>query len=104
MNKFDNFVMLTICEVSFKQFKKSNYTSFPNYCFGLGYAIRGGNPSSRERVDLSEVAIMLEKIYGFTFDESGQYIALFFNLDVTRFTDFESIVRGTMEFYPMSLN
>lgn len=104
MNKFDNFVMLTICEVSFKRFIESNYTSFPNYCIGLGYAIRGGNPSSRERVDLSEIAIMLEKIYGFAFEESGRYITLFFNLDVTRFRDFENIVRGSMEFYPKSLN
>ena len=102
MNKLDNYIFLTICEVSLKQFKKSRYMTFVNYCGGMGHAIRSANLGRTERADLTEIGITLEKVYGLSDDEAGIYIADYFLFEGEKILQFEKAVRSVLEFYPMA--
>jgi hypothetical protein len=102
MNKLDNYIFLTICEVSLKQFKKSRYMTFVNYCVGMGHAIKSANLGRTEHAALTEIGITLEKIYGLSDDEAGMYIADYFFFENEKIIQFEKAVRSTLEFYPMA--
>lgn len=102
MNKLDNYIFLTICEVSLKQFKKSRYTTFVNYCVGMGHAIKSANLGRTEHVALIEIGITLEKIYGLSDEEAGVYIADYFLFSTDKILQFEKAVRSVLEFYPMA--
>jgi hypothetical protein len=102
MNKLDNYILLTICEVSLKQFKKSHYMTFVNYCVGMGHAIKSGNLGTKEKSDLTEIMSTLDKIYGLSNEEAGVYIADYFLFERDKIFQFEKAVRSVLEFYPIA--
>ncbi len=104
MNKLDNYIYLTICEVAMKDFKKTNYSSFVNFCKGIAYSLNHGNLSSREKGYIISVFNVLDVIYSMDDETTSRYISDFFNMESERIRAFEICVMETMEFFPMSHN
>lgn len=100
--KFDNYVYLTVCEESLRLFKKSNFSTYTNYCKTFCLSMVSGNLSSRENGDLLKMFDVLNLIYGLNDTESFKYILDFFNSDKIR--DFELYVSEMKEFFPMAFN
>lgn len=102
MNKLDTYIHLTICEVAMKEFKNTNYSSFVNFCKGIGYSLNHGDLSSREKSCIIAIVNMLDKIYTMDADTTGRYISDFFNMEAERIRGFEFCVMETKEFFPMA--
>jgi len=91
MSKYDNYIYLTICEVSFESFEKTNFATYTNYCRTFKSSLLDGNLSSYEKKCIIQVSDMLDKIYGMNIDMTSYYINEFFQLE--KFIVFEKIVR-----------
>lgn len=102
MNKLDNYIYLTICEVAMKEFKKTYYSSFVNFCKGIGHSLNHGNLSSREKASVIEVLKLLDVIYSMDDEENSRYISNFFNLEAEYIRMFELCVLETKECFPMA--
>ena len=102
MNKLDNYIYLTFCEIAMKEMKKTNYTSFVNFCKGMAYSLSHASLYAREKTILLTLTNMLDKVY--TMDEvtTANYIVDFFNMETERMIAFQRCVMETNEFYPMS--
>lgn len=91
MSKYDNYIYLTICEVSFEYFQKTNFSTYTNYCISFKSSLLDGKLSSYEKKCIIHVSEMLDKIYGMNISETGRYINEFFQLE--KFKVFEKVVR-----------
>lgn len=102
MNKLDNYISLTICESAMKEMKKTNYTSFVNFCKGMAYSLSHGSLYAREKSIILNITNMLDKVYTLDDVTTANYIVDFFNMEVDRLMAFQRCVMETQEFYPMS--
>lgn len=100
--KLDNYIYLTICEESIKLFKKSNFSTYTNYCRTFHLSMTSGNLSSRENGDLLKLLDVLDLIYGLDDNTGFRYINEFFGSD--RIMDFELYVKQMLEYFPMAFN
>ena len=98
MNKYDNYVFLTICEVSMKCFEKSVFLSYVNYCRTMSSYLKDGNLNKQQTHDIIRVIEELDLIYSMNDNDRSNYILDYFASD--RILDFEKCVRLTKEFYP----
>ncbi len=99
MNKYVNYIYLTICEVTLKTIKGTNFVSYPIYCREMGISLRTNILSSRDRKTLMEILDRLDPIFSLTMDESAKYIIQFFELEPDRLRDFEIAVRSNNELF-----
>lgn len=104
MNKLNNYIFLTICEISLKHFKESLYSTYSSYCAGFRTSIYTGNFSFRERANFVELADNLELIYGLNDEEIYTYIEYYFNQDADVFSVYQRATMMMVEYYPMSFN
>lgn len=100
MSKYDNYVYITICEVSFKTFKKSEYTTYNNYCKGLLRSIKENYLTKREKIDLSVILNEMDLIFGMDENETNRYLLEYLESD--RCSEFEKIVRLTNDLFPFT--
>lgn len=100
MCKYDNYIYLTICEVSLKYYENSNYSTYVEFCKGLHYTLRDGDVSKRDRRIVEGIVSMLDKVFSLTPELTGQYIGDYFNLTPIRLAEFEKSVRMTKELFP----
>jgi len=100
--KLDNYIYLTICEESFKLFKKTNFSTYNSYCRTFHLSMMSGNMSSRENGDLLKLLDILDLIYGLDDMASFKYINEFFSSD--KIIEFELYVRQMLEHFPMAFN
>ena len=102
MTKFDNYVFMTICETSFDLFKKSQFSTYVNYCKTLNLSLKSGKLDRKETADIIKISNDLVLIYGFDDETCGRYIAEYFDCD--RYADFQKIVIMTREYFSFSFN
>lgn len=102
MSKFNNYVYLTICEVSYELFKKTFFSTYINYCKKFNLSLEDGKLGTREKSDLIEMFDVLHLIYGFKDDESLKYIQTFFKCD--KILDFEKYNVEMRELFPQAFN
>lgn len=99
MNKFKNFIYLTICEETLPLFKETNYLSYRSYCQGMAISLKSGDKlSPREKHHFLTISNALEKIYNLNDNEMAEYIVDYFNCD--KFEDYEYLIKLTNELYP----
>ena len=102
MTKFDNYVYLTICEVSLELFQKSRFSTYLNYCRTINLSLKSGLLDLTEKSHIVKISENLSLIYGFDDMTAGKYIADYFDSD--RYLDFQKCVLLTKEFFPNALN
>jgi hypothetical protein len=102
MNKLDNYIYLTICEVAMKEMKKTNYVSFVSYCNGMSYSLRQDYLYPREKGAIVNITNILDKVYSLDELETANHIVDFFNMEPDKILVFQRCVMETLEFYPMS--
>lgn len=100
MNVYDNFVYLTICEISLPMMKRTNYSTYGAYCRGVGWGIKHGVLSGKEKDDIATIFGRLNLIFGMSNDETADYIDKYFSLDM--FKNYERSVRLTKEYFPFT--
>lgn len=104
MNKLNNYIFLTICELSLKHFKESNYSTYSSYCAGIRTSIQSNDFSSSEKSNIIEIADTLSLIYNLKDAEIYLYIEYYFNRDADVFSVYQRAVMMMIEYYPMSFN
>lgn len=100
MSNIDNFVFMSICEVTSKVYSKTLYTNYASYCNGLLNSLRDGKLSNTQKWHVIAVLEELEMIYAFTTDESNDYIIRF--LESGKCEDFLRVVLETRHFFPIT--
>jgi hypothetical protein len=104
MEKFDNYVFMTICETTSDLFKKSQFSTYRNYCKTLGLSLKSGVLDRKETADIIKITDVLVLIYGFDDWTCGEYIVKFFELDYERVTNFHKAVTLTKRYFALSFN
>lgn len=102
MNNLDNYIYLSIAEVTYECFLKTKFMTYTGYCHTLLHSIKSGNFSNKERGDLMKIITYLEKIYGLEKNEINNYILNFF--EYGDHAMFGRCVKETLEFFPRSFN
>ncbi len=102
MTKFDNYVFMSICEISLDLFDKSNFSTYLNYCKTLNLSLKSGILDKKETYDIINISNKLILIYGFDEKTCAEYIAKYFDCD--RFLEFQKCVLITKKFFGNSLN
>lgn len=92
MQKFNNYVFLSLCEITYKLYKKSHYMTYVNYCKTFNVSIKTNNLDKKETEHLIKIFDYIGKIYGFSDAESFDYLVKFFNLD--NLIDFQKCVEA----------
>ena len=102
MSKLNNYIFLTIAEVTFDTFKNTEFSTYSNYCRNMGMCIRSNNLSTKQRMCVNVIFDTLQLIYAFDDKTIGRYVAAYFDLE--DFTPFEMYVRNMKEFFPEAFN
>lgn len=102
MSKFDNFVFMSICEVTLSIYSQTLYTSYSSYCKGILRSLRSGVLSNVEKRHIIAIYAELEIIYGFETAEANEYIIRYF--ESNRHEEFELVVRETKMLFPFTGN
>ncbi len=100
MTKFDNYVYLTICEVSLECFKNTKFVTYINYCRTMNMSLMNSQVDNREMSDIMKIIIEMRLIYDFDTETSVKYIKNYFASD--RCLDFEKCVYLMRKYYPLS--
>jgi hypothetical protein len=101
VNKYVNYIYLTICEVTLKSIKGTNFISYTTYCKEMAISLKSNNLSSRDRRTLIAIYDKLDPIFSLNTDEAAIFIVQFFELEPTRLREFELAVRSTNELFPV---
>ena len=89
MSKYDNYIFLTICEVSYKHYKFTNYSSYPEYCKGMSMVLNGVyTPAKSDKRMINDVIQLLDTVYSLSAEVTGKYIGDYFALDSLKHSDF----------------
>jgi hypothetical protein len=100
MNKFNNYIYLSICEISVKLFEKSNFTTYTGYCASMKTSLTLREFSGREVADLEAIGDYLKLLYNLENHEIGMYLDDYFNSD--KISEFHKCVQLIDEYFPMS--
>jgi len=100
MNKFDNYIFLSIAEVTVPMFSKSNFTTYTAYCRGMRTSLNEGKLSYKEKHDLLKLGSFLSKVYALNSIEIGDYIIKYFDKD--NHGEFYRLVIFTNEVFPFT--
>jgi hypothetical protein len=99
MNNFDNYVFLSICEVTLKPYKaKTNYTNYVSFCKGMLTAIKSDTITRNQQEIVIAISDELQLLYALSIPEVEDYIVRFFESD--RCGDFERVVYSTNFLFP----
>jgi hypothetical protein len=102
MTKFDNYVYLTICEVSLELFHKTRFSTYVNYCRTLNLSLKSGVLDRSETSDIIKISETLTLIYGFDDVTAAKYISEYFDSD--RCLEFQKCVLITKEYFKNAFN
>lgn len=98
---FDNYVFLTICEITYETFKDSGFSTHANYCRTLGSSLNDNVLLKKEKRTILAIMDELEALFSMTHEESSMYIVRYFNEG--QYNNFETSVRLTKECFPLSV-
>lgn len=91
--KYDNFIYINICELIYKFFKTTKFSTFHNYCHYLSIKILNDELDEKDNKVIVFVIKGLDNIFSLRFDESFKYIEKF--LIEEKYKTFFDIVRLT---------
>ena len=100
MNKYRNYVYLSICEISLVTFKKSGYVDYEKYCKSLFDSCKNGLLTRREKTDIIAITKRIELIYSMGGNETANYIIDYLRSD--RVNEFKDYVVMSQELFPNS--
>ena len=100
MNVYDNYVYLTICEVSLPMVNKKLYSTYGGFCRCLAWSIEHQLLSTTEKNMIYKIFSTLKTIYGMSDKEIGKYINEYFTKGLH--VHFEKSVRLTKEYFPFT--
>lgn len=98
MNKYKNYIFLTICEASIECFEKSRFSTYFNYVNNMAIALETNTLSPNQKSDISIIIDELEKIYNLDNDMLKKYIIEYFNSE--KVLAFEKYVRSQKITFP----
>ncbi len=99
MNTYVNHIYLTICEVTLKTYRGTNYQTYLAYCKGMLNTLGSDTISTRDKRDLLAIYEFLEPIFSLNINETGKHIVDYFALTDERLLAFEKAVRSTTDVY-----
>lgn len=102
MKKYDNFIYLTICEMTIPMVKNTNYSTYAGYCRGIATAIDNEYLSGTELKNINIIHKVLTLYFGMSYDENKKYIEDYFLLGLWK--EYELLVRLTIDCFPHSFN
>lgn len=100
MDKFSNYVYLSICEISVKLFHKSKFSTYHGYCISMRNSLLLREFNNKEVSDLCEIGDYLVLLYNLGPSEIGDFIDSYFNYD--NINDLYKYVKLVEECYPLS--
>ncbi len=102
MTKLDNYIYLTICEISMDLYSKTKFSTYTNYCRTMSKSIETADLDKREMSDMMKIVYMLGLIYGLDTNTSVDYIRNYFKSD--RCNEFQKCILSMRTCFPMSFN
>ncbi len=100
MNKFNNYVYYTICEISLKYFEKSGFKTYSTFCKLLAISIKDDHLSLKEAKFMAKLIDEIMFIYALDGKSAGDYVCKFFFNE--KYLIFETPVRNMKYLYPYS--
>ena len=94
VSKIDNYIILSIAEKAYKQFKKTKYSTYSSFCKKLGLSIQSSTLTQKEKMLIYELVDEIELIFGLKEIEVWPYVVYFFTLDVEEFGEYSKYVRS----------
>ncbi len=98
LEKHNNFVYNTICELSFDYFKKTNFSTFRIFCINFNNLLVINKLDYNETRFILSLLDLLWVCYGLNEKDGIQFIAKFFSEE--HYIAFEKTVRFTKESFP----
>jgi hypothetical protein len=98
MSKYDNFVYMTICEVTLVSYKDTGFSTHSNYCRDVAFNIKANTLSNKQKSHIALILKTLDKIYSMNPEDVGIYVANYFLEE--KFLTLETVVRMTNEYFP----
>lgn len=99
MSKYKRYIFFYICEVSYSNFKFSNFSTHINYCKILNKKLNESNLSSVDTIHIYNIFNLLDKVFSIDKEESIRYILEFYSLDTEQILLFENAVKLNRVFY-----
>ena len=93
MSKIDNYIILSVAEKTFQIFKRTNFSTYFNFCRKLGLSLSSDTMTQKEKIFVCEIMDEINLIYGLKDAESWKYISVFLNLDVDSFGDYDRYIK-----------
>lgn len=100
MNKFENFIYLSICDITMPMFKKTKFMTYINYCRYMHDSITNNNLSGIERDNFISIVNHLKLLYNLDDNEIMDYIINYFISD--RVVEMQKIIMLTKEIFPIT--
>jgi hypothetical protein len=99
MNKYKNYIFLSICEVSYSNFTKTNYSTYLNYCKTIFLNLNSGTVNRKDMEDIGNIFNMLSQVYSLDKETSAKFIFEFYSLDSDKILLLEKSVRFTNTYF-----
>lgn len=101
MSKIDNYIILSIAEKAYKQFKKTKYSTYSSFCKKLGLSIQSSTLTQKEKMLMYEIVDEIELIFGFKETEIWPYVVYFFTLEVNELAEYNKYMKMMENFHPL---
>ena len=101
MSKIDNYIILSIAEKTYEQFKKTNYMTYSSFCKKMSFSVNSNTLSQTEKIFICDIIDEIELIYGLKPLNIWDYINYYFNLDVEGFGDYYKYLKTMENNYPL---
>lgn len=101
MSKINNYIILSIAEKAYKQFKKTKYSTYPSFCKKIGLSIQSATLTQKEKMLMYELVDEIELIFGLNETEIWPYIVYFFTLEVDDLSEYNKYMKIMENFHPL---
>jgi hypothetical protein len=95
-DRFDWHIYETICEITLKMFKETNFIDYRSYCHNSLFVLRDNDENSIRII--SRIHRVLRLLYGFNIDETIDYVFSFFECNL--YIENEKYISKLIYFFP----
>jgi len=100
MCKLDNYIFLTICEISFDMYIPTNNKTYQDYCIEMCKSLNFGVLSRTQRNNCTAIFERLEKVYSMPTELTARYLYDFFHLPSEKHIELHNFVSLTNRLFP----
>lgn len=101
MSKIDNYIILSIAEKAYKQFKKTKYSTYSSFCKKIGLSIQSSTLTQKEKMLIYEIVDEIEIIFGLKEIDTWPYVVYFFTLEVGELVEYNNYMKIMENFHPL---